>query len=579
MKHTTSYSIRLLTLVFIGSGFCDEIHTFDLNSHHICPLRHWRYQKGDRPEWAGIDFDDSTWRVIHELGIEPEQTGIHWFRFRINLKGNQDDYDVLALRMTELASAFEVFWDGKLIARNGQVSETEEIPGFINRSIKFKPEWTRPGLHVLAIRFSNYHRKSFLKLFRSTFGYFQDHQYRRTRYQYACLVLAVFYMAVASLCAVLFWSGGRHRSFLYFAIPCLLIAIYSAIIFITTHWDVNILFSNYTQYLKFADWIFEGILINVFILFNFEIPRKRFHICILGLIPIFIIALGIDYQTVAFMNDPLMKIYGLGLLIYSVIKRKRGGVPALIGMLLFSLLVINSLYRLVHPVIFNMFAYIQFPFFIIFALGSQIKEQNRIRETEKLRSHRLETELLKKSIQPHFLMNTLLSIISCIRENPKQAIKLIMTLADEFRLINRVSSEMTIPLKEEIQLCEYHLQLMSLRNEVQYRLVQENVDKDDAVPPMIFHTLIENGLSHAYQPKEAGTFRLCVEKNHRSVRYRLSNDGSLLKLFSQKPRIQIEEGLGMKYIKARLEERYPARWRVEYGLKNGKWEVEIHIMK
>jgi LytS/YehU family sensor histidine kinase len=154
-----------------------------------------------------------------------------------------------------------------------------------------------------------------------------------------------------------------------------------------------------------------------------------------------------------------------------------------------------------------------------------------------------------------------------------------MILADEFRLINQVSSKATIPIREEIRLCEYHLKLMGFRNEVQYRLIKENIDKNDFVPPMVFHTLIENGLSHAYQPKEAGTFRLFMQKNHKCILYRLTNDGSLLKDYSKKPKLQIEEGMGMKYIKARLEESYPSKWKVEYGLRNGNWNVDIRILK
>ena len=40
---------------------------------------------------------------------------------------------------------------------------------------------------------------------------------------------------------------------------------------------------------------------------------------------------------------------------------------------------------------------------------------------------------------------------------------------------------------------------------------------------------------------------------------------------------EIEEGLGFSYIKARLEESYPGKWNIEYGLKNGFWETCIKI--
>jgi len=44
---------------------------------------------------------------------------------------------------------------------------------------------------------------------------------------------------------------------------------------------------------------------------------------------------------------------------------------------------------------------------------------------------------------------------------------------------------------------------------------------------LIIHTLIENGLTHAYEPGEDGTFRLEVHGDGRRLEFRLTNDGSL----------------------------------------------------
>lgn len=120
---------------------------------------------------------------------------------------------------------------------------------------------------------------------------------------------------------------------------------------------------------------------------------------------------------------------------------------------------------------------------------------------------------------------------------------------------------------------------MGARREVRFELLTENLPKDDRIPPLIFHTLIENGLSHAYLPRENGRFWLHYEKNGSEIHYRLQNDGSQLHGFSNQEKSDIEEGLGLAYIKARLEESYPSRWKIDYGLKNGLWEVNIQIKK
>jgi len=50
-------------------------------------------------------------------------------------------------------------------------------------------------------------------------------------------------------------------------------------------------------------------------------------------------------------------------------------------------------------------------------------------------------ELLKKNLQPHFLMNTLAVLTEVVEQNPTVAARLIEDLAEEFRTVARVSAE------------------------------------------------------------------------------------------------------------------------------------------
>ena len=272
-----------------------------------------------------------------------------------------------------------------------------------------------------------------------------------------------------------------------------------------------------------------------------------------------------------------MRMYALSLSVYAIRNRQKGSIAAFIGLIILSIPNMHIFLIGWPPIGIFPSSYALFTLFIIFSIGSQIREQNRLLKTTTIQSHRLETELLKKSIQPHFLMNTLLSIISWIRMNTEKAVELILILADEYRIINRISSEKTILIKEEIQLCKSHLEIMGYRNNTRYTLITKGISGNERVPPMIFHTLIENGLTHAYRTGESGTFYLKCIKNNGIIHYLLRNDGSKLRRFSQQNQTQIEEGIGLKYIKARLEENVPSNWNVEYGYKDGFWEVNIII--
>jgi LytS/YehU family sensor histidine kinase len=214
---------------------------------------------------------------------------------------------------------------------------------------------------------------------------------------------------------------------------------------------------------------------------------------------------------------------------------------------------------------------------MIFVICRRFVDEDKLHEEMKLRSHRLENEMLKKTIQPHFIMNTLLSIIQLISKNPKKAIKLIQLLADEFKMINQFSSMSLITLEDELKLCRIHLDLMGIRLKTNYQLITENIDTSDKVPPMIFHTLIENGLTHALRTDEDGNFHLSSQRNGNHVIYIFKNSGSKLDEIRNNEKMSISEGLGIRYIKARLEECYGDHWEINYGLRNNHWEVEICI--
>jgi LytS/YehU family sensor histidine kinase len=214
---------------------------------------------------------------------------------------------------------------------------------------------------------------------------------------------------------------------------------------------------------------------------------------------------------------------------------------------------------------------------MILAICKRFVLEEKEHEITRWKSHRIENEMLKKSIQPHFIMNTLLSIIRLISKNPRKAIRLIQLLADEFKKINQFSAKRMISMEEEMALCRIHLDLMGIRLKNKYQLILENLDLSDPIPPMVFHTLIENGLTHSLKSDEDGTFHISSEKNGNQIRYVYWNSGSKLTEMRERSQKRVCEGLGIRYVKARLEESYGEQWELKYGLKDNHWKVEMVI--
>ena len=579
-----SMSRFILYLFFISTPLYGQIidadlhPVFDLSSNQILELTMWNYHYGVFE--MGIEKD---WEPIELSSFKIKKRGTYWLRLNVTLDGiNPHPYRILGLNLWYIQSAYEIIWDGKiLVVKNGRVgrSKTEEEPGRVNYYAALHPDWTTPGDHDLLIRCSNYHSVPSYLLGPVYLGWGTMISPPPIRYFLPYMVyLGIFLTAIVM--GLSFYIGNRHPPHLIFSLISLFVMIKYLMRFSLEYFQLP------TSFIPLFLWIIPNIalmmtalLTILFIITTYNINRKAFHVgftCfILSLINIFEWSGWIPIRYTIWT----IILYTTGLLINAMRQKKMGNLIVLTGYLIgMATELINPL-KGSHSLFINMGSHIVFLFSLIFTIGRQLGEQHRRHQQAVLRSQHLEVELLKKNIQPHFLMNTIFAIISSIRKEPKNAIKILESLAEEFRIINKISARKLIPLEEEIRLCRKHLEIMEFRKNSQYRFIVSGIHQSEMVPPMIFHTLIENGLKHAYKTKENGTFELKGKQDHQQVCYIMRNDGSKLREMTfQSPR-QIREGMGMKYIRARLEESYQGKWELHYGLTEDFWETEIIIKK
>lgn len=192
---------------------------------------------------------------------------------------------------------------------------------------------------------------------------------------------------------------------------------------------------------------------------------------------------------------------------------------------------------------------------------------------EQIHAMRLELELLKANIQPHFMLNSINAAIMWIKEDPGTAEKLLHALSMELKLLLKAVGEKVIPIDEEIRICRMHLEVMSLRHDKSFTLRLEGIEDGESIPPMVFHTLVENGLTHGYAGKETGVFVLGRSEDEDEIRFTLFNDGVA------GDKNAGTGGLGLKYVRARLEEAYGRNWRLDSHHVDGGWLVTIAIGK
>jgi LytS/YehU family sensor histidine kinase len=203
----------------------------------------------------------------------------------------------------------------------------------------------------------------------------------------------------------------------------------------------------------------------------------------------------------------------------------------------------------------------------------RLRQQEAVRSLQatRIRAMRLELELLKANIQPHFMLNSINSAIMWIGENPPAAVKLLHSLSLELKQLLKIVAAKVIPIGEEIRICRLHLEVMSLRHDKRFALRVEGVEAGDRIPPLVVHTLIENGLTHGFAGKDEGSFVLSRSQAADGIRFTLFNDGAAGNDGAD------SGGLGLRYVRARLEEAYGRNWRLDSRPVDGGWLVTIFI--
>ena len=135
-----------------------------------------------------------------------------------------------------------------------------------------------------------------------------------------------------------------------------------------------------------------------------------------------------------------------------------------------------------------------------FMLKLQVKNKNDEIENEQLIKEKIKSELvaIKNQVNPHFLFNSLNTLNSVIRNNPKNATDFVDKLAFMYRYILQSSEKGLVPLKEELEFLNSYVYLINIRYGNRFEL-KNHLDLDaDAIeiPVLSLQLLVENAVKH-----------------------------------------------------------------------------------
>lgn len=568
----------------------------------------WRISEADLPEFATADFDDSDWSQPDEYSFlfsdydqaeVPE--GVFWIRFGIVITGVEESFSARTL-FHDMQGSREIYWDGQLVGGSGIPANSKdgEKPGRLQSWQTIPIQLLSPGYHQIAIRASANYPKLMGTPFIDGFelqnldALLDDSHWFHPN-EFPNIALIGFYIAVSALFLLIYLFAERRSAYLLFFLLCSFIVAFEVarLQFEKNLFDYTAETVSNELRLPIAFYAAIAFLFPAFLLAYFSFTRKMLW---LGA-STFALALAMFTSREIDQYELRIGLCGavpsLAIIVWATIRSKPNS-----SLILASLTGLTLLFAFQGKLAEagweppNSVFFLVFMLVVLIALTRQLGKQRELQQRTLIENARIEAsksrietikarteaELLKTSIQPHFLINTLTALIEWIEQEPAKSVEFIQSIERHFDILLRVSSERLIPLSQELELCRSFLEIMSFRKLLDYRIEVQNIEDSDTIPPLTIHTLVENGVTHNDYQQNSIVFALKSERDENCRRFSFLTpnalDGSGNPIRSKR---RISRGTGFKYARMRLEESYPGKWNMRSDEGPEGWTTVIEI--
>ena len=205
-----------------------------------------------------------------------------------------------------------------------------------------------------------------------------------------------------------------------------------------------------------------------------------------------------------------------------------------------------------------------FTFLIYIFILSVVSAQKHMMLDRK----RLESQMnfLHAQIQPHFLYNTINTIIAYSKTDPEQSRKLLVELSTYLRGKFKSEKDMFTLLKDEIELIKSYLSIEQVRFKERLSVVYD-IDEDCniLIPCLILQPIVENAVKHGLIPqKGGGEIKISVKIIDNNVVVKIKDNGVGMDM-SKLPEILggKQGGIGLSNTNERLKRYYNTEIKAE----------------
>jgi len=201
--------------------------------------------------------------------------------------------------------------------------------------------------------------------------------------------------------------------------------------------------------------------------------------------------------------------------------------------------------------------------FVGFTMYDSLKYRAQY-ETAQARLSSLESRL-----HPHFLFNTLNSIMALIPEDPARAERVTEKLATLLRYSLDATTRSTVRLEQELKVATDYLEIEKTRfgERLRYSIDVPETLLQAEVPPFCLQTLVENSVKYG-----GGEIRVSVQNGNGRLLLRVWDSGNG---FPVKP--ELPAGHGLHNLKDRLDALWGSKAAVEFPREESGTTVQISL--
>lgn len=188
---------------------------------------------------------------------------------------------------------------------------------------------------------------------------------------------------------------------------------------------------------------------------------------------------------------------------------------------------------------------------------------------------KMELSFLRSQVSPHFMFNTLNSMVALARKKSDKLEPALMELSNLMHYMLYESDEEKVSLVKEIDYLQSYIDLQTLRfgHQVQILFLAQKPGNELCIEPMLLIPLIENAFKHGIGLVEQPEISISLDSDEQGLQLSVSNKiatGSV----DTKDKVQ---GIGLSNLRRRLKILYPGKHELHTRTDNGWFHASLKI--